>query len=71
LRYDARADLAAGVHPAQRVMVELARLKTGEAFELVTPFPPMPLVDKAREAGYAAWSHAESADCVKTWFGRA
>ena len=68
--YDARADLAAGVHPAQRVISELLALGEGELYELVTPFVPAPLVDMAKSKGFAAWSKKESATEVRTVFGR-
>jgi hypothetical protein len=71
LRYDARADLEAGVHPAQRVLQELQQLGPGDAYELVTPFVPSPLIDLARGKGFEAWSVKEGADCTRTLFHRA
>ncbi|MBL0174714.1 MAG: DUF1858 domain-containing protein [Ignavibacteria bacterium] len=70
VRYDARADLAAGVHPAQRVIGELQALGDGELYELVTPFVPAPLVDMAKSKGFVAWSKKVSASEVRTVFGR-
>ena len=69
--YDARQDLAAGVHPAQKVMSALGSLPEGALYELVTPFAPAPLIDKAKALGFAAWHVQESADTVRTYFTKA
>jgi hypothetical protein len=66
--YDARADLAAGQHPAQRVMADLQKLASEEAYVLVTPFTPAPLIDLARSKGFSAWSMKEDEQTVKTFF---
>ncbi len=52
--YDAREDLAKGVHPVGKVMQELSELKEGESYLLVTPFRPVPLIAKAKENGYGS-----------------
>jgi hypothetical protein len=67
-RYDARADLNAGVHPLQRVMNELEVMKTGEIYELVTPFKPVPLIDAARAKGFDSWSNESDANIVNNYF---
>ena len=68
VRYDARMDLAAGMHPAQRVVSELGQLQPGSLYELVTPFVPAPLVDMARAKGFEAYSIKESDNEVRTLF---
>lgn len=54
IKYDAREDLANGVHPANKVISELETLKENEKYLLITPFPPMPLILKAKEKGFKA-----------------
>jgi len=39
-RVDARALKAAGIHPLEQVLRDLAALLPGEAYELVTPHAP-------------------------------
>ncbi|GEJ55846.1 DUF1858 domain-containing protein [Anaeromyxobacter diazotrophicus] len=69
--HDARAAIQAGEHPMQRVMADLAALAPGEAYELVTPFVPAPLLDLARAKGFESYSAAEGEGLVRTWFRRA
>lgn len=52
---DARGMLAAGEHPVHEVIAGLQRLGPGEIYELVAPFMPAPLVDKATSLGMAHW----------------
>jgi hypothetical protein len=66
--YDARPDLAQGMHPAQRVMSDLQTLGADDMYLLVTPFTPAPLIDLASGKGYTAWSHKEDNETVKTYF---
>lgn len=54
LQYDARADLAKGIHPAEKVINELLAMPQGAEYTLITPFPPMPLINKAADKGFAA-----------------
>jgi DUF438 domain-containing protein len=67
---DARPLLASGAHPVEQVMGELARLAPGEVFELVAPFVPAPLVERARAVGVSAHSVTESPGLVRTYFAR-
>ncbi len=69
--YDAREGLAAGIHPAQRVMQELAALEDGKLYVLITPFAPIPLVDMAAQKGYAGWSKQEAPGEIRTYFRKA
>lgn len=54
ITYDARNDLAAGIHPVNKVLSELDTLSEGEKYLLITPFPPKPLIAKAAEKGFSA-----------------
>ncbi|TSA23586.1 MAG: DUF2249 domain-containing protein [Bacteroidetes bacterium] len=52
---DARLILAAGEHPLDRVLRETRDLKPGEIYEILTPFPPMPMIEKMEAAGFSAY----------------
>lgn len=67
---DARAAIAAGEHPMPKVMADLAALREGGVYELVTPFVPAPLLDLAREKGFASFSKVEADGIVRTYFRR-
>jgi len=49
---DARPLLASGIHPLEQVLSESASLAAGEIFEIITPFPPMPMIEKMEAAGF-------------------
>jgi hypothetical protein len=68
--HDARAAIEAGEHPMPRVLADLAELADGEVYALVTPFVPAPLVDLARDKGFAAFSVTEGDALVRTYFRR-
>ena len=68
--HDARSAIEAGEHPMARVMTDLARLRDGEVYALVTPFVPAPLVDLARGKGFQAYSVTEGDTVVRTYFRR-
>ena len=70
-RHDARAAIEAGEHPLPKVMADLATLGDPDVYELVTPFVPAPLVDLAREKGFASFSVSEGDALVRTYFRRA
>jgi len=53
---DARPLLASGIHPLEQVMKETALFTSGEIFEIITPFPPMPMIEKMRDAGFGSFS---------------
>jgi uncharacterized protein (DUF2249 family) len=65
---DARPLLQAGEHPVNRVLGDLRELKKGQAYELLTPFMPAPLIDLAKQKGYLAWSKEEGPGLHRTYF---
>jgi uncharacterized protein (DUF2249 family) len=67
---DARPILDAGEHPLAQVMADLAELPAGQAYDLLTPFVPHPLIDKAADAGYAGSTSVEPGGLVRTRFVR-
>jgi hypothetical protein len=64
---DARPMLEAGEHPLGIVMNRLKTLQRNEIFELLTPFLPAPMIDKAKQQGYRVWSKTDGA-LVRTFF---
>ena len=60
LSLDAREILARGEHPLEKVLSETSTLKTGEIYEIITPFPPMPMIGKLNDLGFE--SHFENDD---------
>jgi len=53
---DARQVIAVGEHPLAQVMAAVATLTAGQAYRLITPFVPAPLLDKARAQGLQVWT---------------
>ena len=68
ITYDARPDLAKGIHPVDKVMAALSSLGEGERFQLITPFPPVPLVMKAKEKGFMSEEEKISNEEYYTYF---
>ncbi|MGA8892303.1 MAG: DUF2249 domain-containing protein [Anaeromyxobacteraceae bacterium] len=50
-RLDARPLRAQGIHPVEEVLRDLAALAPGDAYELVTPHVPGPILEKAAAIG--------------------
>jgi DUF438 domain-containing protein len=69
-RLDARPLLAQGIHPLQQVMQDLATLGPSDVYELVAPFVPGPLVERARSLGCLAHVEEEGGGLVRTFFTR-
>jgi hypothetical protein len=64
---DARPLLASGIHPLEQVMTETAGFNPGDIFEIITPFPPMPMIEKMEAAGFTAFSE-HAGDAFHTYF---
>lgn len=69
-RFDARPMLENGEHPLAKVMSDLAGLRASEIYELVTPFVPFPLIERASGAGCESWTFHAGKDNVRTFFHR-
>ncbi len=65
---DARPILAEGLHPLEQVQQQCAALNPGEIFEIITPFPPAPMVEKMAAAGYETHSATGSDGMFHTYF---
>jgi hypothetical protein len=62
---DAKGMLAAGEQPVNQVIADLKALRQGDIYELVAPFMPAPLVDKASSLGVSHWvTHKDDQDLV-------
>lgn len=65
---DARPLLAQGIHPLEQVQQECATLLPGEIFEILTPFPPAPMIEKMATAGFETHSEAKADGVFHTYF---
>jgi len=66
--FDARPILKQGEHPLTAVFQKLNHLPDGRILELLTPFYPAPLIEKAQAQGYSVWSDKTEAELIKTYF---
>lgn len=64
---DAREMIAAGEHPLTAIMQKGEEMKIGEIFELITPFQPMPLIDKMKEKGFDCFTDKVDVTTFKTF----
>jgi uncharacterized protein (DUF2249 family) len=69
-RLDGRPLRAAGIHPVEQVLAELAALGPGEAYEFVSPHPPQPLLEKTGPGIEARCEEAEPGVFVTTFTRR-
>lgn len=65
---DARPILASGEHPIERVISETTALKPGEIYEIITPFPPMPMIEKLKALGFENYSESDDAGLFHNFF---
>ena len=65
---DARPLLAQGIHPLEQVQQQCASLQSGEVFEIITPFPPAPMIEKMAAAGFETHSEAGEDGMFRTYF---
>jgi len=65
---DARPILATGEHPLARVLNETNDLLPGEIYELITPFPPVPMIEKLNALGFETFIREENPSEVHTYF---
>ena len=68
---DARPLLAQGIHPLAQVQQQCAELNSGEIFEIITPFPPAPMIEKMSAEGYQTHSELNETDGMfHTYFAK-
>lgn len=65
---DARQMLQAGQHPLADVMSKTSKMQSGQIFELITPFTPMPLIEKVNQNGFSAFVITVSDSETRTYF---
>ena len=67
---DARPILASGEHPLQRVIEECTTLQPGDIYEIITPFPPIPMIEKLTALGFENFVEPAGDGLFHTYFGR-
>jgi len=67
---DARQLIDAGEQPMGRVLHDLDELPSGGIYELITPFEPAPLIDKAKDKGFSVWIRASGTSEYRSYFFR-
>ncbi len=65
---DAREMLNRGEHPVGQVLADLHNLPAGEIYELIAPFYPAPLIDKASGIGFVYYSVEDSPEKFHIYF---
>jgi len=65
---DARPLLAQGIHPLDRVQQEVATLISDEIYEIITPFPPSPMIEKMSGAGFSTHTETLADGMFHTYF---
>ncbi len=65
---DARPMLAAGEHPLEKVKSEAEALNPGEIFEIITPFSPVPMIEKMEALGFDTFSGKDEEGMFHTYF---
>jgi hypothetical protein len=57
---DARRMLDAGEHPVHEVLATVNKMNPGEITEVIAPFLPVPLIEKATGLGFDHWVNKKS-----------
>ena len=65
---DARPLLTQGIHPLERVMQDALALQAEEIYEIITPFPPAPMIEKMAAAGFETHSETGEEGMFHTYF---
>lgn len=65
---DAREMIEVGEQPLGKVLSDLRQMPQGAIYELITPFEPAPLIDKAKSQGFKAETRKKAADIYVTYF---
>ena len=67
---DIRAMLNVGEQPVNQVITDLNKLKPAEIYEVVAPFIPAPLIDKATSLNMVHWIDQKGAELFQVYFCR-
>ena len=65
---DAREMLQSGQHPLAEVIKRTSGMQSGQIFELITPFTPMPLIEKVNANGCSAYVDTVTDSEIHTYF---
>jgi hypothetical protein len=65
---DAREMLQLGQHPLGEVISRTSIMESAMVFELITPFTPMPLIEKVKANGFDAFVQEVSGSEIHTYF---
>jgi hypothetical protein len=65
---DARPLIASGQHPFERVKSDASELNSGEIYEILTPFPPAPMIEKLRALGFDDYSVQDETGLFHSFF---
>jgi uncharacterized protein (DUF2249 family) len=65
---DAREMLQSGQHPLAEVIKRTSGMLSGQIFELITPFTPMPLIEKVKANGCSAYIATVTDSEIHTYF---
>jgi hypothetical protein len=57
---DAKRMLDAGEHPVNEVLATIGKMNAGEITEVIVPFLPVPLIEKATGLGFSHWINKKS-----------
>ena len=57
-----------GGHPLDIVVKAVRQLEENQIYELITPFLPVPLIDKVNAMGFESWTNQMNDDIYKTYF---
>ena len=62
--------LNVGEQPVNQVITDLNKLKPAEIYEVVAPFIPAPLIDKATSLNMVHWIDQKGAELFQVYFCR-
>jgi len=68
VQFDVREMLANGEHPVAQVMEDLKKQKDDEIYQLIAPFLPVPLIDKASSLNFIHWIKKENDELFFIYF---
>jgi len=66
--FDVREILAAGEHPVNQVISEVAKLSSGDIYKVIAPFLPAPMIDKVTALDFKHWIVNESDNLYLIFF---
>ena len=66
--FDARESIRSGGHPLPQALAAVDKLQPGQAYAIVTPFRPTPMIDKIAAKGLATWTEQKGPDHFITYF---